>query len=279
MDNNFHIFPNENFIDLCLYQYGHETCTPGHLFGPATRNHYLFYYIISGSGTLMATDSKGQNINYQVQSGQVFMIFPGQITTYVADIKEPWEYVWVEFDGLRTTEILNVCRLSKDAPIYTARSVELRKKMAEELHYISQNSEQTPFHLIGHLYLFLDLLMRSIAAPSPVSSSKMSDYYIKEAINFIEHNFQNDISIEDVAAVCGINRSYLGRIFHANTGRSPQEFLIRYRMTKAAELLKLTTLSIGKISTAIGYENPLHFSRAFKNVYGISPREWRETHK
>ena len=42
MDNNFHIFPSETFIDLCLYQYGHEKCTPGHLFGPATRNHYLF---------------------------------------------------------------------------------------------------------------------------------------------------------------------------------------------------------------------------------------------
>ena len=83
MDNNFHIFPSETFIDLCLYQYGHEKCTPGHLFGPATRNHYLFHYVLSGTGTLMATNSKGQNVNYQVRSGQGFMIFPGQITTYV----------------------------------------------------------------------------------------------------------------------------------------------------------------------------------------------------
>ena len=59
MDNNFHIFPSETFIDLCLYQYGHEKCTPGHLFGPATRNHYLFHYVLSGTGTLMATNSKG----------------------------------------------------------------------------------------------------------------------------------------------------------------------------------------------------------------------------
>ena len=76
MDNNFHIFPSETFIDLCLYQYGHEKCTPGHLFGPATRNHYLFHYVLSGTGTLMATNSKGQNVNYQVRSGQGFMIFP-----------------------------------------------------------------------------------------------------------------------------------------------------------------------------------------------------------
>ena len=93
-----------------------------------------------------------------------------------------------------------------------------------------------------------------------------SDYYIKEAINFIEQNFQNDISIEDVAAVCGINRSYLGRIFRTSTGHSPQEFLIHYRMTKAAELLKLTTLSIGDIGSAVGYENALHIQETEAGV-------------
>lgn len=227
----------------------------------------------------MATNSKGQNVNYQVRSGQGFMIFPGQITTYVADIQVPWEYVWVEFDGLRTTEILNVCGFSKDVPVYMAHSREARKKMADELIYISQNSEQSPFHLMGHFYLFADLLAQSVARPQPATTSKMSDYYIKEAVNFIEQNFQNDISIEDVAAVCGINRSYLGRIFRTSTGHSPQEFLIHYRMTKAAELLKLTTLSIGDIGSAVGYENALHFSRAFKNVYGVSPRTWREQHR
>ena len=54
-----------------------------------------------------------------------------------------------------------------------------------------------------------------------VSSGRMSDYYIKEAINYIEQNFQNNISIENVAAVCGINRSYLGKIFKKSTGQSP----------------------------------------------------------
>ena len=60
-----------------------------------------------------------------------------------------------------------------------------------------------------------------------------------------------------------------------NIGKSPQEFLISYRMKKAAELLKLTSLSISDIGNAVGYPNQLHFSRAFKHVYGISPRQWR----
>ncbi|MFR5059266.1 helix-turn-helix domain-containing protein [Faecalimonas umbilicata] len=48
---------------------------------------------------------------------------------------------------------------------------------------------------------------------------------------------------------------------------------------KATELLKLTQLSISEISNAVGYANPLHFSRAFKNVYGESPRIWRQNHR
>ena len=56
-------------------------------------------------------------------------------------------------------------------------------------------------------------------------------------MNYIEQNFQNDISIEDIARVCGINRSYLGKIFKNSVGHSPQEFLMNYRMIKATELL------------------------------------------
>ena len=93
-NSNFHIFPSENFIDLCLYQYGHEKCSSGHLFGPATRNHYLFHYVLSGTGTLMAANSKGENQTYKIHSGQGFMIFPEQITTYIADVQVPWEYGW-----------------------------------------------------------------------------------------------------------------------------------------------------------------------------------------
>ena len=97
--------------------------------------------------------------------------------------------------------------------------------------------------------------------------------------NTIYMNFQNDISVEDISAFCGLNRSYFGKIFHDSIGKSPQEFLISYRMTKAAELLKLTSLSIADIGNAVGYPNQLHFSRAFKNTYGTSPRSWRNENK
>lgn len=275
----FSVFPNENFVDLGLYQFGWEQCKPAHSFGPVARNHFLFHYVISGTGVLMANDSHGNTQTYSVKSMQGFMIFPDQITTYYADKEMPWEYVWIEFDGLRVKSFLEVAGLTQESPIYRAKSKNLREEMMKEMLYIVHNSESSPFHLIGHLYLFLDYLARSSASIKLNQGSQLRDFYIHEALAYIEHNFQNDISVEDIAKVCGLNRTYFGKIFKEAVGKTTQEFLLNYRMVKATEFLKLTQLSIRDIGQAVGYENQLHFSRAFKNIYGISPREWRNRNR
>ena len=271
----FSVFPNESFFDLSLYQFGREKCSSAHSFGPAARNHFLFHYVISGMGKLFAEGSDGITREYHIKSMQGFMIFPDQITTYIADKDMPWEYVWVEFDGLRAKAIVEASGFSLDSPVYKARSKDLREEMMKEMNYIAENGSSSPFHLIGHLYLFIDYLIRSTAGIQVHHVSKLRDFYINEALEFIEHNFQNNISVEDMADVCGLNRSYFGKIFKESLGKSPQDFLLRYRMVKATELLKLTRLTVGDISTAVGYDNQLHFSRAFKKIYGVSPKKWR----
>ena len=275
----FYVFPNENFVDLGLYQFGKEQCEPAHSFGPASRNHYLFHFVLSGTGKLMADNAKGETQTYQIRSGQGFMIFPRQITTYIADQHLPWEYVWVEFDGLRAKEIVELAGLSLDNPVYRAHSKELREEMKKEMLYMAEHGEESPFHLIGHLYLFIDYMSRSSVSMRLSSEGRVRDFYIKEALTYIEQNFQNDISVEGIAKSCGLNRSYFGRIFKDAIGKSPKEFIMDYRMVKATELLKLTDLTIGDIGNAVGYPNQLHFSRAFKHTYGMSPREWRNKNK
>ena len=275
----FYVFPNKNFVDLGLYQFGKEQCEPAHSFGPASRNHYLFHFVLSGTGKLMADNAKGETQTYQIKSGQGFMIFPRQITTYIADQHLPWEYVWIEFDGLRAKEIVELAGLSLDNPVYRAHSKELREEMKKEMLYMAEHGEESPFHLIGHLYLFIDYMSRSSVSMRLSSEGRVRDFYIKEALTYIEQNFQNDISVEGIAAFCGLNRSYFGRIFKDAIGKSPKEFIMDYRMVKATELLKLTDLTIGDIGNAVGYPNQLHFSRAFKHTYGMSPREWRNKNK
>ena len=57
------------------------------------------------------------------------------------------------------------------------------------------------------------------------------------------------------------------------------QFLIYYRMNRATELLKFTEMSVNEVGRLVGYPNQLHFSRAFKNVFGISPNNWRKENK
>ncbi len=85
----------------------------------------------------------------------------------------------------------------------------------------------------------------------------------------------NDISVESIAARCNIHRNQLLKLFKDRIGQGPQEYLIKYRMSKAAQLLITTNLTVNKVGNAVGYENQLHFSRVFLKVYGLSPKYFR----
>ena len=269
----FHVFRDERFIDLNLYQFGWERTSPTHSYGPYARNHYLFHYIIEGRGQLMAN---GQE--YTVTPGHGFLVVPGQVTTYRSDPADPWVYTWIEFDGLRAHESLHLAGISGTKPIYTARNAEAGRMVEDEMMYIVNHGSASPIHLIAHGFLFLDTLVQCSAGRRSGGERRVRDFYIKEALTFIEQNYQRDISIEEIAAVSGLNRSYFGKVFRDAVGESPQAYLLHYRMARAAQLLKETRLSIGEIAAQVSYDNQLHFSRAFKNVHGVSPREYRSTH-
>lgn len=275
----FSIFPIQCFLDLYPYQYGYCENDSDAFFGPAARNHYLFHYVISGAGQLYAPDTAGKEHIYSIKSGQGFLIFPHQITTYYADKKYPWEYIWIEFDGLHVEEAILQSGLSMDNPIYHPSSRTAGLELYSTMNYIVHHPDASTFQLISKLYLFMHQLIHSSSSYIPYKSSSQKKKYnssLELAITFIEQNFYNNISVEDIAAACSIHRNYLGKIFKENLNTTPQRFLISYRMKKAVELLEVTELSVKEIANAVGYEDSLHFSRAFKNEYGVSPKNWRK---
>lgn len=274
----FNQFGDKKYVDCTIFQFGWQKCDPLHSFGPAVRNHYLFHYIISGQGTLVSTNSKNEDYTYQIRAGQGFLISPGQRNHYFADELQPWEYAWVEFDGIKAQEFVNLAGLDYDSPVYTSNLPSMQQVVREELLYIAHHGNESDMNLIGHMYLFMDALQKSSARRKTSIGKNLKDYYINEAIQFIENNYVNAITVEDVAAYCNLNRSYFGKIFKDTLRITPQEFLINYRITKACEYLETTNLLIGEISGLVGYPSQLHFSRAFKKINGISPREWRLTH-
>lgn len=155
------LYPNWNYLDLTPYQGGYSENTPNVSFGPCARIHYLFHYVISGAGTLAADNTNGKSEWFPVHSGQGFMIFPQQITTYWADNDYPWEYVWIEFDGIYAPEIVMQAGLSMTSPIYHSSDKNLTASMKETMLELAKKSNETPFHKMSLLYQFADLLIRS----------------------------------------------------------------------------------------------------------------------
>ena len=239
------------------------------------RNHYLFHYVISGRGWLDSHDQNDVTHKYRLGENQGFLICPGQVNTYCAHETDPWKYVWLEFDGLRVPDYLTRAGLGVSQPIYTPAVPEQGRAVQDTMLYMTRCSDASTLHLIGHLCLFLDGLIQSSSTRRELQGGQLKDFYIREAITFMEHNYHQEITVENLSDVCKLNRSYFSKLFKESMGCPPQEFLIRLRLSKAAELMKTTSHSIGDVSMMCGYPNQLHFSRAFKKRYGCSPREWR----
>ncbi len=82
----FYVFNNRSYVDFYPIQFGMEACKPLHSFGPTMKQHYLFHYIISGSGTFYDTSDQRE---YHLTAGQGFLISPDAICSYEADEKDP----------------------------------------------------------------------------------------------------------------------------------------------------------------------------------------------
>lgn len=280
-DFKSYIFNNINYVDIILYQFGSERCDPLHSFGPTVKNHFLFHYVLSGKGKLHSYNNGVQNEAsiYTIKAGEGFLITPNIISTYEADKDDPWNYVWVEFEGLKAQRYLDEIGLSSKKPIFIPKEYNDDNSIKENLMFLLNNPNAPDSAILGHLYLFFYSLLENSSFNSTKSSSNLQEFYVREAINYIENNYNKNISVEDIAKWCNLDRSYFGKIFKNSMKTTPHEFLIKYRLSKACEMLKDNNMSIKEVSELTGYPNQFHFSKAFKEVYNMPPRQWKNQNK
>lgn len=112
----------------------------------------------------------------------------------------------------------------------------------------------------------------------PKGESEKVDYveYTKE---YIEKNYREPITANQIAQQLHISRPYFSAMIAKELGEPFREYLISYRMEKAANLLANTALSISEIAEAVGYADYMHFSKSFKKKMKISPGQYRKQYK
>ena len=94
------------------------------------------------------------------------------------------------------------------------------------------------------------------------------------AADYIITHYEEPITVEGLAAYASVSHSSLYRRFVKRFQMSPKRFLLEYRIERACALLATTSCSIQEISNSVGFEDPFYFSRAFKEIKGVSPRQY-----
>lgn len=262
-------------VDLGLVECGMEECEPGYRFGPNGKSTYLLHVVVRGKGKL----EMNQKV-YPVNCGEAFLICPDEEAWYEADLEEPWFYIWVRFTGLKAYECVTGAGFKKEAPVHRVYCIDALRECVEKMLEAHQLTYGDELKRNGELMLFFSALIADYHQNILKGGYNKRVYpgvvYVKYAMEYISQNYGTDLKINKMADYIGVNRSYLTTCFKKEVGCSPQEYLLKLRMDKAASMLRKTDLPIHTVASEVGYSDPLAFSKMFKQRLGMGPRAYRE---
>lgn len=262
-----------NSVDIYLSTCGVQSCIPNHFFGPGRRDEFIIHFICEGKGIYQTG-----GLTYELGKGDFFVILPNTEVYYKADNDEPWDYIWVGFQGIKAETYLKNAGIDSENLIGHFRQTDYilaciqQMMLARTLTYHNELKRQAA------LLQVLAAIMK--VHHETLSNEEQNDYpyriYLQQAIDYMNTHLKENIKIHHIASYIGIDRSYLSNIFKNTLEVSPQEYLITLRMDSAAELLKNTNNKISSIASEVGYSDPMTFTKMFKRFKGMSPSEWRK---
>lgn len=229
---------------------GHQVCPPGHGVQPHIRPYTLLHFVYSGTGILQT-----RNQEHSVRAGQVFMIRPGDVSSYFADAADPWHYGWIGFNGHLESHFWEL------PPVFSPDPV-----LLEAVRTTLTDPHVTEYRLAGVL---LQLYGAVISAPGS------GNRHVRLVENYIRLSYMQPIRVEQLAQQMNLDRRYLTRLFRQSTGLSIQDYLLQVRLTEADRYLS-RGFSVKEAAQLSGYSDVSNFSKLYKRKYGITPAQRRD---
>ena len=234
--------------------YGYEVCSPGHTFGPAVRKDPLVHYVLEGEGTFTVN---GQT--HTLKKGDMFVILPGQVTTYRASDHDPWHYAWISFCADTTPACLQspVLRQMPVRHIFT---------------FLRDHGEEE--NLTGKIFALTHELLWLLSKDQTQPRQQQSGYaaYTK---TYLDTFYMRRISIQELADGLHVDRRYLTAMFRKQYGLPPQAYLMELRLCKAKEFLE-DGHRVWEAATMAGFSDLANFSKQYKSRFGCNPGKARQ---
>lgn len=255
---------------LAVVECGIQICHAGHTSPPLTYKTYSAHFILEGKGVYLLNGK-----SYTLGAGQGFMIMPGDRCIYIADRVHPWKYVYASFCGADDDTLVHSAGLDENNVTFQFPLDDGMIHDIYAMHAAGKINEARGYDVTGYFLLCMSRLVKNNLASTEQADA--SAVYVKKACLYVEDHYPDSITVEDIAAYVGLDRTYLYRIFRKHLGLSPSAYLMRYRLERAAEQLKTAELSIAEIGIGVGFHDVSHFYKAFSKKYGMSPKQYRES--
>ena len=237
---------------------------------PKGRLDYQLLYIVSGKGHFYFHGE-----DRVVYAGRMVLIQPRQEQRYEYFGEDKTEVYWVHFTGSDVKNILRSYNIPMDDPIFYSGASSTYSYLFKEMIHELQNCK-TGYEDLLTMYLrqiFL-LVQRTRQEERPTVST-----YIQEEMEFarryFNEHYNEPISIQEYAESRNMSVCYFQRNFKQIVKHTPMQYLLTIRVNNAASLLETTDYSMAEIAAIVGYEDPLYFSRLFRKIKGVSPRDYR----
>ena len=117
--------------------------------------------------------------------------------------------------------------------------------------------------------------MKSIRRRAVASHNK-TDPRIQALVDYITLHPEVNLTREEMCRMCDVSESTLRRLFKSHMGKSIYEFIKDTKVLYAAHLLTTTNIPISEVGYRLGYESPSYFTKTFRDVFGVSPQEYRK---
>ncbi len=227
-----------------------------------TESLYKMHYVLDGNGVFLSA-----NFSYTLSRGDVFFTFAG--TPYRIESSEGIRYMYISFIGTRANMIMEKLGICPQNP-YFADFADAEEFWLNGLGFGTESSDLISESVL--LYTFAKISERLRSPETDCDERRQSFLKLKK---FIDDNYENpDLTLAFISERMSYNQKYLSSLFRKNAGVGISEYVTTVRIQSACALIDRGMTCVGEIAALIGYRDSLYFSKVFKKIMGLSPKQY-----